>query len=294
MVRSVDRAGLKLPGWDGRYHNPIPGRQCRPRRSRHSAMGNWFPVRAPDRAFPTGTMAAAQRLACFAVLGICFFGLFFVLYDIAVTLRPGPRKSRAVDIATSDHGYWCPAWHSTADYTEVRPASASRSLVSSLRSPPASRLLHPERREGELIMTGRGGCAWRSTTSGLVRSSGDQVLLASSRWAWELALTALIGRIADRFVAVLSGFSAPRWIAGIYLGVGGGALAFILWVLALERATPTRVANTMTVNPIAAGLLATQLVGEPITLDLIIGLVAVFAGIWIATTEAKIVTNVSR
>ena len=29
-----------------------------------------------------------------------------------------------------------------------------------------------------------------------------------------------------------------------------------LWVLALERATPTRVANTITVNPIAAGLLA--------------------------------------
>jgi drug/metabolite transporter (DMT)-like permease len=83
----------------------------------------------------------------------------------------------------------------------------------------------------------------------------------------------------------LGSFGAPQWIAGIYLGVGGGALAFILWVLALERATPTRVANTMTVNPIAAGLLATQLVGEPITPNLIVGLVAVFAGIWIATTE---------
>jgi drug/metabolite transporter (DMT)-like permease len=41
----------------------------------------------------------------------------------------------------------------------------------------------------------------------------------------------------------------------------------------------------MTVNPIAAGLLATQLVGEPITLNLVLGLIAVFAGIWIATTE---------
>ena len=66
-------------------------------------------------------------------------------------------------------------------------------------------------------------------------------------------------------IEVLASFGAPQWIAGIYLGVGGGALAFILWVLALERATPTRVANTMTVNPIAAGLLATQLVGEPIS-----------------------------
>jgi drug/metabolite transporter (DMT)-like permease len=97
-----------------------------------------------------------------------------------------------------------------------------------------------------------------------------------------ILVASLTGRIAS-----LQNFGPSQWIAGIYLGVGGGALAFILWVWALERATPTRVANTMTVNPIAAGLLATQLVGEPITINLVVGLVAVFAGIWIATTEAK-------
>ena len=43
----------------------------------------------------------------------------------------------------------------------------------------------------------------------------------------------------------------------------------------------------MTVNPIAAGLPATQLVGEPITPNLVLGLIAVFAGIWIATSEIK-------
>ncbi len=55
--------------------------------------------------------------------------------------------------------------------------------------------------------------------------------------------------------------------------------------MALQRTTPTLVANTMTINPIAAGLLATQLVGEPITLNLVGGVIAVFAGIWIATTS---------
>jgi drug/metabolite transporter (DMT)-like permease len=97
-----------------------------------------------------------------------------------------------------------------------------------------------------------------------------------------IAVGALTGSVAP-----LSHLTTPQWIAGIYLGAGGGALAFILWVLALERASPTRVANTMTVNPIAAGLLATQLVGEPITPNLVLGLIAVFAGIWIATSEAK-------
>jgi drug/metabolite transporter (DMT)-like permease len=96
----------------------------------------------------------------------------------------------------------------------------------------------------------------------------------------------IVGAISGS-IAVLRQFGPQEWIAGIYLGVGGGALAFILWVLALQRATPTRVANTMTVNPIAAGLLATQLVGEPITPNLIIGLVAVFVGIWIATTDGR-------
>jgi drug/metabolite transporter (DMT)-like permease len=84
-----------------------------------------------------------------------------------------------------------------------------------------------------------------------------------------------------------SAYAAPQWIAGIYLGIGGGAFAVILWVMALERTTPTRVANTMTVNPLAAGLLANQLIGEPITFNLIVGLVAVFLGIWLATTTPR-------
>jgi drug/metabolite transporter (DMT)-like permease len=58
-------------------------------------------------------------------------------------------------------------------------------------------------------------------------------------------------------------------------------------VMALERATPTRVANTMTVNPIAAALLAAWLIGEPITPDLVVGLIAVFAGIWLATSDVR-------
>ncbi len=95
----------------------------------------------------------------------------------------------------------------------------------------------------------------------------------------------MAGLVTNR-IAILSSFGAPQWIAGLYLGVGGGAFAFILWVLALQRATPTRVANTMTVNPIAAALLAAQIIDEPITPNLIVGLAAVSVGIWIATTQS--------
>jgi len=93
--------------------------------------------------------------------------------------------------------------------------------------------------------------------------------------------------LASGDVAVLASFNAEQWIAGIYLGLGGGGAAFILWVMALQRTTPTLVANTMTVNPLAASLLASVLVGEPITLNLALGLVAVFAGIAVATSAPK-------
>ena len=85
----------------------------------------------------------------------------------------------------------------------------------------------------------------------------------------------------------MGSFGAREWLAGLYLGAGGGALAFVLWVVALNHASPTRVANTMTVNPVAAASLAAVLVGEPITLNVLLGLVAVFAGIWVATSEPK-------
>jgi drug/metabolite transporter (DMT)-like permease len=140
---------------------------------------------------------------------------------------------------------------------------------------------------GELIMTGAVLCMafYNVWSRPFIRRSSALGFLTVGMGAGAVALVG-VGLLTGR-VAVLSTFGVPQWLAGLYLGVCGGALAFILWVMALERATPTRVANTMTVNPIAAGLLATQLVGEPITLNLVIGLIAVFAGIWIATTETK-------
>jgi uncharacterized protein YjiS (DUF1127 family)/uncharacterized membrane protein len=98
------------------------------------------------------------------------------------------------------------------------------------------------------------------------------------------AMLALAGCAGDR-MTVIARLGTPQWIAAAYLGVAGGALAFILWVLALQRTTPTRVATTMTVNPLAAALLAAPLVGEPITPNLVIGIIAVGLGIWVATSE---------
>jgi drug/metabolite transporter (DMT)-like permease len=66
-----------------------------------------------------------------------------------------------------------------------------------------------------------------------------------------------------------------------------GAAAFYLWIFALELTIPARVANTMAVNPLAASIGAALVLGEPIGLNVIVGIVAVFIGIWLASTNAR-------
>jgi drug/metabolite transporter (DMT)-like permease len=108
------------------------------------------------------------------------------------------------------------------------------------------------------------------------------------------ALLLVIIAAARGGFAPLAAFNAGQWLGIVYLGIGGAALNFYLWVLALERTTPTRVANTITVNPIAASIVAALAIGEPIGLHLVAGVAAVALGIWIASTETKAKLTNSR
>lgn len=225
-----------------------------------------------------------DRLAV-GMLGLCFFGLFFVLYNIAVSFTTAARASLALStlpLQTMVVGALLGIEALTKRKSlgvGIAVLGVAAALLSGLSAAP------PGAWRGELIMIGAVLCMsfYNVWSRPFIQRSSALGFLTVGMGAGAAALL-LVGVLTGR-VESLSSFGSPQWIAGIYLGVGGGALAFILWVLALQRATPTRVANTMTVNPIAAGLLATQLVGEPITANLVVGLVAVFAGIWIATTE---------
>jgi len=219
-------------------------------------------------------------------LGICFFGLFFVLYNIALGYTTAARAALALStlpLQTMLVGALLgiePLTLRKSLGVAIAMLGVFAALATGLAQAPNGAW------RGELIMVAAALCmAFYNVWSRpfMLRSSALGFLCVGMG-AGAAALI-LVGVLTGR-AAVLASFGQQQWIAGIYLGIGGGALAFILWVLALQRATPTLVANTMTVNPIAAALLATQLVGEPITLNLVIGLVAVFAGIWIATTAA--------
>jgi drug/metabolite transporter (DMT)-like permease len=220
-----------------------------------------------------------------AALGLCFFGLFFVLYNIAVGYTTAARASLALatlPLQTMVVGALLRIEPLTLRKTigvGIAVAGVFAALASGLAAAP------PGAWRGELIMTAAVLCMafYNVWSRPFMQRSSALGFLTVGMGAGAMALV-LVGVLTQR-IDVLGNFAAAQWIAGIYLGIGGGALAFILWVLALERTTPTLVANTMTVNPIAAGLLATVLVDEPITLNLLLGLIAVFAGIWIATTQ---------
>jgi drug/metabolite transporter (DMT)-like permease len=222
-----------------------------------------------------------------AALGICFFGLFFIFYNIALGYTTAARASLALStlpLQTMAVGALLgiePLTPRKSLGVTIAMLGVFGALAAGLSAAP------PGAWRGEAIMTGAVLCmAFYNVWSRrfIVRSSALGFLCVGMG-AGAAALI-LVGVTTGR-VDVLESFNAAQWTAGLYLGIGGGAAAFILWVMALQRTTPTLVANTMTVNPIAAGLLATQLVGEPITLNLVFGLVAVFAGIWIATSRVK-------
>jgi drug/metabolite transporter (DMT)-like permease len=92
------------------------------------------------------------------------------------------------------------------------------------------------------------------------------VLLAPAALAE--GLVPALGRLDGRLLALV-----------VFLGVPGGALAFLLWTSALERLTPTQVAVYVNLNPVVAALLGVLLLAERRSLAFALGFAAVVAGV---------------
>jgi drug/metabolite transporter (DMT)-like permease len=91
---------------------------------------------------------------------------------------------------------------------------------------------------------------------------------------------------AEGLFAVLPAFDRAGWLALAFLGLGGGAIQFGLWVWAVRRLTPTQAVIFLTLTPITAMLLAGLVLGEAITFALFAGLILVIAGILFANWRA--------
>ena len=222
-----------------------------------------------------------------AALGVMFFGVFFVFYNLAMSYTTAARGALALSTL--------PLWTMVvAALLGAEPLTARKTfgvvtavggvaiaLTAGLAAAPTGAW------RGDLIMLGATLCMafYNVWSRPFIARSSPLGFVTASMGAGAVLLVAIAA--ARGGFAVTQSFSGAQWVAVIYLGVFGGAAAFFLWVLALRMTTPTRVANTMTVNPIAASLLAAVLVGEPIGWNLVVGLIAVAAGIWLASTTSK-------
>ncbi len=220
-----------------------------------------------------------------AALGAMFYGVFFVVYGESLVYTTAARGSLAVStlpVLTMVIAALLGRESLTARKTlgvAVAMGGVATALAAGLAEAP------PEAWRGDLIMTaGMLSMALYNVLSRGFMARSSPLGYATAGMGFGSALNALLAWQGGGFDAVAS-FGAAQWAAALYLGAFAGALGFYLWVYALERASPTRVANTITVSPIAAALLGAVLVGEPIGASLLVGVVAVGAGIWIASTR---------
>jgi len=228
-----------------------------------------------------------RDLAGVAALGALYFAVFFVLYNESLSMTTAARGSLALSmlpLTTMLVAALLGRERITARKTLgvlIAVGGAAAALLAGLGDAP------PGAWRGDLLMLGATlimafYTVWsrpfmqRSSRLGFLAAGMGFGAAASSLLAWE-----------QGGWAMTQSFGAAQWTAVGFIGLAGGALAFYLWVYALERTTPTRVANTMTVNPIAASLLAAVLIGEPLGLNLLVGIAAVALGIWLASSAPR-------
>ncbi len=219
-----------------------------------------------------------------AGLGFLFYAVFIVFYNLALsytTVGRGTLALSTLPLMTMVAGALLGIEALSARKTDgvlLAMGGVALALMASLGTAPDGAW------RGDLIMAGATLCMalYNVLARPFIARSSALGFLTLGMAAGGGALIAL--GLATGRTALLLSFDSIQILTGIYLAVGGGALGFFLWVVALRHASPTRVANTITVNPLIAMAAGTMLLGEPVTAALVLGLVAVCAGVWVTTT----------
>lgn len=220
-------------------------------------------------------------------LGLLFFGLFPILFNASLIFTTAARGALALStlplltmIVGAALGIEALTKRKTTGVV-IAMLGVAMALLTGLSSAPSGAW------RGDLLMVGAALCmAFYSVWSrSFIRRSGP---IPFTTMAMGVGATVLVlVSIWRGSFAPVAGFDAPQWLALAFLGVFGGALAFYLWSLALQWTTPTRVAISVTVNPVTAATVGAALLGEPLSWNLVVGIVTVCIGIWIATTTAR-------
>ena len=217
-------------------------------------------------------------------LGLLFFAVFPALFNASLIFTTAARGALALStlplltmLAGALLGVERLAARKSAGVL-LAIAGVAMALLAGLATAPADAW------RGDLLMIAAAVCmAFYNVWSRPFIARSAPITYATLGMGAGGAMLSAIGWARGGFEAV-GRFGAPQWGAVFYLGVIGAAATFFLWSYALGRTTPTRVAVSVTVNPITAAIFGAVLLNEPIRASVVLGLVAVLAGIAIATT----------
>ncbi|WP_159005313.1 DMT family transporter [Bradyrhizobium sp. S69] len=222
-----------------------------------------------------------------AGLGVLYFALFPVLFNASLIFTTAARGALALStlpLLTMVVGAALGSEALTARKSlgvVIATIGVAIALLSSLTAAP------PGAWRGDLLMVGAALCMalYSIRSKPLIARSGT-IAFTTMSMGIGAAVLVLISCWRGSFAPV-EAFGMPQWLAATYLGAFGAALTFYLWAFALVRTTPTRVAISVTVNPVTASLVGAALLHEPLRWNLAGGIVTVFVGIWIATTQGR-------
>jgi drug/metabolite transporter (DMT)-like permease len=234
-----------------------------------------------------GKWPARRDWAAVAGLGLLFFGLFPILFNASLIFTTAARGALALStlplltmVVAAALGVEPLTLRKTAGVL-IATSGVAVALLTSLTSAPSGAW------RGDALMVGAAFCmALYSVWSKPFIARAGPIPFTTMGMSVGALFLISVSAIRGSFEPVAA-FAAPQWFAVIYLGLFGSALTFYLWAFALSRTTPTRVAISVTVNPITAALVGAALLDEPITWNLVVGLMAVALGIWIATTAGR-------
>jgi drug/metabolite transporter (DMT)-like permease len=221
-----------------------------------------------------------ERLRLFGLLGVVMFALFPLTFNIGLQFTEASRG--ALMLATM------PIWSALLGRI-VGERLAGRQVVGVVLSVLGIGLafVEPGRAlsgdasslvgDGLLLLTGLLGALY-----GLIAKR----VLAVDNAATVTTYAMLLGTVLLLPAALVEGMvPAMGRLDGrllglvVFLGVPGGAVAFLLWTWALSRLTPTQVAVYVNLNPIVAALLGVTLLAERRSGQFLLGFAAVVIGV---------------
>jgi drug/metabolite transporter (DMT)-like permease len=245
-------------------------------------FGTGFLILLPIALFMKSRWPKGRDWVAVAALGILFFFAFSVLFNLAYTYTTAARGALTLStmplmtmLVGAALGIETLTLRKTAGVL-IAMAGVLFALAFGLSNAPAGAW------RGELVMFAATFCMslYNVWSRPFIARSDPLAFLTAGMGAAAFCL--LVWALAiDGFDAAAQ-FGTPQWLAIAYLGVIGSAGAFILWVFALSRTSPTKTAVTITVNPVFASIVGAVAIGEGIGLNLIVGLAAVAVGIWLA------------